>query len=113
MALNRAAQWQRLEVGKLDPDGPSLEVGAYRIRPGDLVATRQNNRRLVTDRNQMVKNRDHWTVEVVHRDGGLSAAGRTGRVRLPAEYVASNIELAYAETSHASCRPPSGMSTSG
>ena len=49
----------------------------------------------------MVKNRDHWTVEAVHRDDGLSVTGRTGRIRLPAAYVASNIELAYAETSHA------------
>ena len=49
----------------------------------------------------MVKNRDRWTVEVVHRDRSLSVAGRTGRVRLPAAYLASHVELAYAETSHA------------
>ena len=101
VALNRAAQWQRLDARELDAAGPSLEVGPYRIHPGDRIATRHNDRRLVTDRHRMVKNRDHWTVEAVHRDGGLSVAGRTGRVRLPAEYVAVNVELAYAETSHA------------
>ena len=36
VALNRAAQWRRLEAGQLDPDGPSLEVGQYRLHPGDL-----------------------------------------------------------------------------
>jgi len=101
VALNRAAQWRRLEAGQLDPEGPSLEVGQYRLHPGDLVATRQNDRKLVTDRHLMVKNRDRWTVEAVHRDGSLFVAGRTGRVRLPAAYVASQVELAYAETSHA------------
>ncbi|MGH9180024.1 MAG: hypothetical protein ACRD0N_15940, partial [Acidimicrobiales bacterium] len=101
MALNRAAQWRRLEAGQLDADGPALEVGQYRLHPGDLVATRQNDRKLVTDRHLMVKNRDRWTVEVVHRDGSLSVAGRTGRVRLPAAYAASHLELAYAETNHA------------
>ncbi|MGH9165478.1 MAG: hypothetical protein ACRDZW_08220 [Acidimicrobiales bacterium] len=49
----------------------------------------------------MVKNRDRWTVETVHRDGSLSVSGRTGRVRLPADYVAEHVELAYAEASHA------------
>lgn len=101
VALNRAAQWRRLGAGQLDLEGPSLEVGQYRLHPGDLVATRQNDRKLVTDRHLMVKNRDRWTVEAVHRDGSLSVAGRTGRVRLPAAYVGSHVELAYAETSHA------------
>ncbi len=49
----------------------------------------------------MVKNRDRWTVAAVHRDGSLTVDGSTGRVTLPAEYVAADVELAYAETSHA------------
>ena len=49
----------------------------------------------------MVKNRDRWEVTAVHRDGGLSVKGRTGAVLLPAAYVAEHLELAYAQTSHA------------
>lgn len=49
----------------------------------------------------MVKNRDRWTVETVYRNGAITVAGASGRVTMPAAYVASDVELAYAETSHA------------
>lgn len=100
IALNQRAQRLRHEGGQLDADR-SLIVGPYEIRVGDLISTRDNNRRIRTDRNLMVKNRDHWTVEQIHPDGGLTASGKTGHIRLPAAYVAENVELAYAETSHA------------
>jgi hypothetical protein len=78
-----------------------VQVGTSRAHVGDVVATRRNERTLLTDRQRMVKNRDHWTVAAVHRDGRLSVDGSTGRVTLPAEYVVADVELAYAETSHA------------
>ncbi len=102
VALNVEAQRRRFDAGRVDPTGRSIEVGPYGIHAGDLVCTRHNERQLLTDRHLMVKNRDRWTVETVHRDGSLSVAGRTGSVRLPKEYVAEYVELAYAETSHAS-----------
>jgi exodeoxyribonuclease V alpha subunit len=49
----------------------------------------------------MVKNRDHWTVTAIHGDGSVTVTGRTGTIRLPAEYVAEHLELGYAQTSHA------------
>lgn len=99
IALNQRAQWLHQQTGHLDE--ASLEVGPYDVHVGDLISTRANNRGVRTDRNLMVKNRDHWTVEEIHRDGSLIAAGKTGRVRLPAAYVAENVALAYPETSHA------------
>ncbi len=102
VALNNEAQWRRLDAGQLDADGKTLTVGPYRLHRGDLVATRRNNRELVTDRNLMVKNRDRWTIETIHRDGAITVEGRTGRVRLPAAYAAEHVELAYAQTCHAS-----------
>ncbi len=101
VALNQEAQRRLLDAGRLDPKRKTINVGPYRIRVGDVVATRRNERKLVTNRNQMVKNRDHWTVTAVHRDNSLTIEGKTGTVRLPKEYVAENVELAYAETSHA------------
>lgn len=101
VALNREAQRRRLDAAEIDAQGRSIEAGPYRVHRGDLVATRQNARQLKTDRHVMVKNRDRWTVDAVHRDGSLTVAGKTGTVHLPADYVREHVELAYAETSHA------------
>lgn len=99
--LNELAQHERITAGEIDLRSRSVKVGTSRAFAGDWVATRRNDRTLLTDQARMVKNRDHWTVEAVHDDGGLTVAGRTGRVALPADYVAAHVELAYAETSHA------------
>ncbi|MFV2074315.1 MAG: MobF family relaxase, partial [Thermoanaerobaculales bacterium] len=99
--LNRLAQHTRIETGELDTDGPSLQVGDYSMLIGDEVVTRRNDRRLRTDREQMVKNRDHWTITNIHYDGGVTLDGRTGTIRLPGEYVVEDLELGYAQTSHA------------
>jgi conjugative relaxase-like TrwC/TraI family protein len=97
--LNQLAQQRRLDAGQLDARR-SLAAGAYRLHVGDVIATRHNDRTLRTDRNQMVKNRDRWTITAIHDDGRLTITGRTGGVTLPQEYVREHVELAYAETSH-------------
>ena len=70
----------------------------HTIYVGDEIATRDNDRRLLTDRGRMVRNRAEWTVTAIHSDGSISADGRSGRVRLPKEYVAKHVDLAYART---------------
>ena len=99
--LNRRAQHTRIEVGDLDPTAPRLHAGDERMLMGDEVVTRRNDRSLRTDRGLMVKNRDHWIITNIHPDHSVSLSGRTGTVRLPAEYVAENLELGYAQTSYA------------
>ena len=99
--LNGRAQALRVREGEIDPTGPSVSAGDYRLHVGDQVATRQNDRQLHTDRGLMVKNRDQWEIDAVHPGGALTVSGRTGTVRLPADYVAEHVELAYAQTSHA------------
>ena len=99
--LNTLAQAMRIGGGEIDPNGPSVQVGEHRVYVGDTVATRRNDRRVLTDRGLMVKNRDRWTIETVGPEGGLTVTGASGQVQLPAEYVAHHVELAYAETSHA------------
>ena len=99
--LNRLAQRTRISIGELDPGGPSLQVDDDRMLVGDEVVTRRNDRRLHTDRGLMVKNRDHWTITNIHPDGDVTLDGRTGTIRLPGEYVAEDLELGYAQTSHA------------
>jgi len=101
LALNQRAQQRRAEVGEIDLDGPSVAAGPYDLVAGDVVATRRNERQLRTDRDLMVKNRDQWEVLAIHRGGALTVSGSTGTVRLPPDYVAEWVELAYAQTSHA------------
>jgi hypothetical protein len=99
--LNRHAQQRRIDTGELDPNGPALDLGRERLLVGDEVVTRRNQRTLRTDHGAMVKNRDHWTMEAIHADGAVTVTGKAGRVRLPAGYAAEDLELGYAQTSHA------------
>ena len=99
--LNQAAQQTRIRSGELDPTAPGLDVDGQRLLVGDQVVTRRNDRTLRTDRGVMVKNRDHWTIETIHDDDGVTLTGRTGTVRAPGGYVAEHVELAYVQTSHA------------
>ena len=99
--LNRLAQHTRITAGELDPTASRLRAGDEQMLMGDEVVTRRNDRLLRTDRGLMVKNRDHWTIETIHPDHSVTLTGRTGAVRLPGEYVAEDLELGYAQTSHA------------
>ncbi len=99
--LNRLAQQTRINAGELNPKGPRLRLGDHLVLVGDEVVTRRNNRSLRTDRDLMVKNRDHWTVTAIHHDRSVTLDGPTGSIRAPADYVAEHLELGYAQTSHA------------
>jgi len=99
--LNRAAQQRRIDAGEIDLTGRYVDAGGYQLRRGDQVATRRNHRELRTDQGVMIRNRDIWTIEQVYRNGDLTIGGDSGLVTLPADYVKSFVELAYAQTSHA------------
>jgi conjugative relaxase-like TrwC/TraI family protein len=96
--LNERAQLIRIHAGEIDPDGRHARIAGGRVFVGDEIATRHNDRRLRTDRGEMVRNRATWTVDRIGSDGSLVATGRNGSVRLPANYVAEHVELAYATT---------------
>ncbi len=99
--LNHRAQQTRIATGELDPTGPRLAVGDRSLYVGDEVVTRRNDRTLHTDKGAIVKNRDHWTIDTIHRDGTVTLTGRSGTVRLPFAYTAEHVELGYAQTGHA------------
>jgi ATP-dependent exoDNAse (exonuclease V) alpha subunit len=100
--LNQLAQQARIMNGDIDINQPWLKSGGSLMFVGDEVVTRRNDRRLRTDQESIVKNRDHWTVSHIHRDRSITVTGSTGSIRLPAEYVTEHVELGYAQTSHAS-----------
>ncbi|MDH3262104.1 MAG: relaxase domain-containing protein [Acidimicrobiia bacterium] len=99
--LNRRAQHTRIMTGEFDANPARMRDGDGWILEGDEVVTRRNDRTLRTDRGLMIKNRDHWTITTIHPDHSVTVTGRTGTIRLPAQYVAEDLELGYAQTSHA------------
>jgi conjugative relaxase-like TrwC/TraI family protein len=96
--LNQRCQQRRIRDSEIDPSGPLINAGPHAVYVGDEIATRHNDRRLLTDRGEMVRNRATWTVDAVHGDGAITVTGRHGTVRLPADYVSEHVELAYATT---------------
>ena len=99
--LNQRAQQQRVRAGELAAHGRDVDLGTVRLYVGDEIATRRNDRHLVTDRGEMIRNRAQWTITAIHPDHSLTATGRHGQIHLPARYVADHVELAYATTATA------------
>jgi conjugative relaxase-like TrwC/TraI family protein len=96
--LNQRAQHHRIRHGELNPTAPRTTAGVYKLFEGDEIATRRNDRGLLTDRGEMVRNRATWTINTIHPDGAITATGKHGTVQLPAAYVGEHVELAYATT---------------
>jgi conjugative relaxase-like TrwC/TraI family protein len=113
--LNQRARAHRLaQQHEIDPAGPHQRASSGPVRRladgneasiGELIITRENNRRLRTSATDWVKNGDRWTVLAIHDGGDLTVqhTGRAGHdrtVRLPSDYVAKATELGYACTVH-------------
>jgi conjugative relaxase-like TrwC/TraI family protein len=99
--LNGRARADRLAAGQVISDGVTVADG-HTAGVGDLVITRQNDRRLATG-GKWVKNGDCWTVTATHDDGTMTVSrhgNAAGQVVLPAEYVRTHVELGYATTAH-------------
>jgi DNA primase catalytic core len=104
--LNQQARAHRLEG--IDPADVAASGPVRRLADGneasigELIITRENDRRLRTSATDWVKNGDRWNVLEIHDGGELTVQhtqhGRT--VRLPADYVARSTELGYACTVH-------------
>jgi conjugative relaxase-like TrwC/TraI family protein len=96
-AINCEIQWhthRRTGGGARLHDGTSALVG-------DQVATRRNDRDLVTDKGQQVRNRHTWTVTATRPDGALIVTHPDrGTAELPAAYVRDHVELGWAVTGY-------------
>ena len=100
--VNRSIQTARLTAGHLDPDVARSIAAGEMAYVGDVVATRRNDRRLVTSRGEPVRNRETWTVAAINDDGSLTATHEAGHgdITLPADYVGEHVRLGYAATEH-------------
>jgi len=91
-----------MDAGQISADTSTPIGGGERAYIGDVVVTRQNDRRLETSVGEPVRNRESWTVEAIATDGSLtvSSNGGSGHVRLHAEYAGEHVRLGYAATEH-------------
>ena len=98
--LNSRARADRVTAGAVTEAGLTV-AGGGTAGVGDLVVTRQNDRRLSTGR-RWVRNGDRWVVTATDQDGSMTVkrANGGGVVVLPAAYVAEHVELAYASSAH-------------
>jgi hypothetical protein len=101
-AINSAIQTARLDAADLNRDLRVAIGGGEHAHPGDVVATRRNDRRLVTDAGEPVRNRELWTVTDTHPDGEVTVTHLSGHgtVTLPADYTRHHVRLGYAATEH-------------
>lgn len=95
------ARADRVAAGQVEAGGVRLHDGNTAGR-GDLIVTRDNDRRLRSGVHDFVKNGDGWEVVARHGNGALTVRHleHRGLVKLPAGYVTANVELLYATTAH-------------
>lgn len=103
-ALNARARAERLLDGDTQPSREVTLAGGAHASTGDLIITRQNDRRLRSLRGGWVRNGDRWQVRDVRRDGALvvrrADTGWGGVVTLPPDYVREHVDLGYAVTAY-------------
>jgi conjugative relaxase-like TrwC/TraI family protein len=100
--LAARARADRVTAGQVEPHGARLHDGNT-AGAGDWVVTRANRRTLAMHGGRdWVRNGDPWRVLARGEDGCLQVEhlGHGGRIVLPADYVARNVELLYATTAH-------------
>ncbi|MFJ9523476.1 MobF family relaxase [Kitasatospora sp. NPDC101801] len=98
--LSARAREDRVAAGQVEADGVLLRDG-NRAGKGDWIVTRENNRKITTNRGRdFLKNGDAWEILKRHEDGSLKVRHleHRGRLTLPAEYVAAHVQLLYAST---------------
>ena len=101
-AINHAVQASRVAAGQLNPDIAAVIAGGEHVHVGEVVATRRNDRTLITSAGEPVRNRETWTVTAIGSDGSLTVTREQGHgtVTLPADYAHDHVRLGYAATEH-------------
>jgi hypothetical protein len=101
-AVNRAVQAARVAAGQLNPDIAAQIAGGECAHVGDVVATRRNDRTLITSSGERVRNRETWTITAIGSDGSLTVTREHGHgtVTLPNDYSHEHVRLGYAATEH-------------
>lgn len=101
--INGVIQYLRIATDQISSAGGTASIGGDETaHVGDIVVTRQNDRRLQTSVGQPVRNRESWTVEAIGDDGSLTVSSNagSGTAILSADYASEHVRLGYASTEH-------------
>jgi hypothetical protein len=98
--LNRRARAHRLDHSEASAEVPLADGNWASV--GDVIITRNNDRRLRLTPTDWVKNGDRWTITHVAKQGDLTVRNNRSHltVRLPINYVRESTGLGYATTIH-------------
>jgi hypothetical protein len=98
--LNRRASAHRLNHSTATAEVPLADGNWASV--GDVIITRNNDRRLRLGANDWLKNGDRWTITHVAKQGDLTVRHNRSQVtvRLPIAYVRESTGLGYATTIH-------------
>lgn len=98
--INTRVQAARRDRGDLDPARGAATADGIGAWVGDIIATRRNDRTLITSAGQFVRNRDQWIVTAIEASGDITAARIDGGgvAVLPAAYAREHVRLGYAAT---------------
>lgn len=100
--LNTQAQDLLRSEGEIDHAETAELSGSARAGLGDRILTRRNERHVLDDQGDFIKNGDLLTVTRLHADGTLEATRDNGAaVHLP-RTVLEHTQLGYASTAHRS-----------
>jgi len=96
---NQIIQDARAQEGRIDPEGPHVELGTgHRAFIGEAILARKN----ATFNGQRILNGSRLMLAAIHDDGSITARAdeRGVCVHLPADYVREHVQLGYAATVH-------------
>lgn len=98
--LNTQAQDLLRSEGEIDHTHTAQLAGSSHAGLGDRILTRRNERKVIDDQGDFIKNGDLLTVTRLHSDGTLEATRDNGAtVHLP-HNVLEHTQLGYASTAH-------------
>ncbi|MFJ2561260.1 MULTISPECIES: MobF family relaxase [unclassified Streptomyces] len=104
--LSARARADLVRAGLVEEDGVALRTGQKygvetRAGRGDVIQMRRNDRHVTGEGGQFATNRLTATVTGISDNGALMVQLEDGsRMHLPAAYVQTHVELAYASTVH-------------
>lgn len=102
--INERFMYERREAGEVDATRTVPLRGHADAGIGERILARHNERRLLDERGDFIRNGTTLTVAAIHPDGSVTATrdDTTASIHLPTDYLVAHTELGYATTAHRS-----------